>query len=60
MHDLTNNVNVDSSDTAAGSAIMLFHLTSFQYNDEELLEELNSCVHQLANGKIGFIMCHFA
>lgn len=33
---------------------------SFCYNIDEVLQEVNSYLYQLADGKIGFIMHHFA
>ena len=34
-------------------------ITSFHYNIDKMLWELNSCLYQLAYGKIGFSMCVF-
>ena len=39
---------------------MSFHLISFYYKVDEMLEELNSSLQQLDYGKIDFVMCHFA
>lgn len=32
---------------------------SFHYNVDEMLQERNSCLYQLAYNKIGFITRHF-
>lgn len=39
---------------------MSFHLISFYYKVDEILEELNSSLYQLYCGKIDFVICHFA
>lgn len=40
-----------------GPKIMLFSLTLFPYDVNEMLEELSSCLYQLAWGNIAFVMC---
>ena len=37
---------------------MPFISTSFHYNGDEMPQELNSCLYQLADGRLGFVMCH--
>lgn len=34
-------------------------ITWFHYNIDEILYELNSCLYQLACGKIDSVICHF-
>lgn len=46
--------------STAGPGIMFFHKVSFGYKVDEMPWELNSCLYQVACGKIGFVIHCFA